>query len=29
LHSTSALANGRVFTWGKAEECGLGLGEKD
>ena len=29
LHSTAALADGRVFTWGKAEECGLGLGEKD
>ena len=29
LHSTAALAGSRVFTWGKAEECGLGLGEKD
>ena len=29
LHSSAALADGRVFTWGKAEECGLGLGEKD
>ena len=28
LHSTAALANGSVYTWGKAEECGLGLGEK-
>ena len=28
LHSTAALARGRVFTWGKAEECGLGLGDK-
>ena len=28
LHSTAALAKGRVFTWGKAEECGLGLGDK-
>ncbi|CAE8599841.1 unnamed protein product, partial [Polarella glacialis] len=26
LHSTAALVQGRVFTWGKAEECGLGLG---
>ena len=29
LQSSAALADGRVFTWGKAEECGLGLGEKD
>ena len=28
LHSTAALAGGRVFSWGKAEECGLGLGAK-
>jgi len=28
LHSTAALVDGRVFTWGKAEECGIGLGEK-
>jgi len=29
LHSSAALVDGRVFTWGKAEECGIGLGEKD
>ena len=28
LYSTAALVDGRVFTWGKAEECGLGLGAK-
>ena len=28
LHSTAALADGRVFSWGRAEESGLGLGEK-
>ncbi|OLP81541.1 Regulator of chromosome condensation [Symbiodinium microadriaticum] len=29
LDSAAALVDGRVFTWGKAEECGIGLGEKD
>ena len=28
LCSTAALVDGRVFTWGKAEECGHGLGAK-
>ena len=28
LHCSAALVDGRVFTWGKAEECGIGLGEK-
>ena len=28
LYNTAALVDGRVFTWGKAEECGLGLGAK-
>ena len=27
LHNTAALAGQKVFTWGKAEECGQGLGQ--
>jgi len=27
LHNSAALGSGKVWTWGKAEECGHGLGQ--